>query len=513
MAKSRVQNTIYNLMGGVSFRFINMFSSFVVRTVFIRCISEVYLGINGLYSSIFTMLSLAELGFGTAMVYSMYQPLADNDHEKLCKIMKLYKKVYFWVGAFILTAGLLLIPFLPALIKDRPDLEGLNLYYVLYLISTVSSYWFFAYRNSILQADQKAYIVSNYNSVISIVKAVLQIILLVVFHSFTVYLLTQIACNIAQNILVAYKVDKDYPFLKKYKVENMSVHETKRIFKDVKALAITKIGHVVLYSTDNMIISSVIGITYVGVLSNFNLVVDAVTGVLCQITAAMQASLGNFFAKEDKNSGYNLFKQVEFLNYWLYGFSTIALVTLLNPFVYLWLGERFTTSMGVVVALGINFFVAGYMNTLWTFRSTLGLFTQGQYRPIGVAIINVVVSIILGKRFGVAGVLAGTFISRAAISLWYDPLIILKYGFHQSVKPFYVRYLKRVALLGVSVVGMNILSRMILLQGITIISFGLLTILTAVIPNVIFIMVFHRTDEFKYFFSMIKEKLQLSGNR
>ena len=119
----------------------------------------------------------------------------------------------------------------------------------------------------------------------------------------------------------------------------------------------------------------------------------------------------------------------------------------------------------------------------------------------------------MGKRFGVAGVLAGTFISRAAISLWYDPLIILKYGFHQSVKPFYVRYLKRVALLGVSVVGMNILSRMILLQGITIISFGLLTILTAVIPNVIFIMVFHRTDEFKYFFSMIKEKLQLSGNR
>lgn len=492
-----------------------MLTSFIVRTVFIRCLSSDYLGINGLYSSILSMLSLVELGFGTAMVYSMYQPLAEKDYHKLKLLMQLYKKVYTIVGTVILIIGLCLIPFLDYLIKDPPNIDGLTFYYVLFLLNTVVTYWFFAYRSSLLQADQKAYVISNYNSIFNLIKSGLQIVFLVCFHNYTVYLLTQILCTIGQNIALAVKVNRSYPVfgIKEKDDEKLPKEETTRIFKDVKALMLSRVSHVVLNSTDNIIISAMIGISWVGLLSNFNMVVEAVTGVLTQITSAIQASLGNFFAKEDREAGYVLFCRVDFMNYWLYGFSMIALITLLNPFITLWIGEEYTLSEGTVVALGINFFVAGFMNTLWTFRSTLGLFTQGQWRPIIVATLNIIFSIGLGSIWGVTGVLAATSISRACVNLWYDPWLIHRDGFQKSVKPFFGRYVGRLMLLLIMGIGMKMLSWILFSGGIGYLNFIIVMILVAVIPNMILLLIYHRSDEFVYFKNMISGWIAARKNR
>lgn len=477
-----------------------MVTAFVVRTVFIRCLSEDYLGVNGLYSSILSMLSLVELGFGTAMVYSMYRPLAEKNYEKLKQLMNLYRRVYFIVGTVILAIGLCLVPFLDKLIKNQPDIKGLTFYYILFLINTVVSYWFFAYRCSILQADQKAYIVSNYNSIFNIVKSVLQIVVLVCFHNYTIYLLVQIVCTVGQNIVQAIRIKKEYPLVfEKTNSEKLPVQETKKIFCDVKALMLSRVSHVVLNSTDNIIISAIVGIRWVGLLSNFNMITEAVTGILTQITGAIQASLGNFFAKEEREAGYRLFCRVDFLNYWLYGFSTIALAVLLNPFITLWIGERFALSSEIVVALSINFFVAGFMNTLWTFRSTLGLFAQGQYRPLIVAALNIILSIALGYKFGLAGVLAATSLSRACVNLWYDPWLLHRDGFGKSVKPFYCKYMFRLLLLLGIGLGMHLLSNVIFFGGITYVTFIIMMILVVIIPNSIMLVIFSRTDELKYF--------------
>lgn len=229
--------------------------------------------------------------------------------------------------------------------------------------------------------------------------------------------------------------------------------------------------------------------------------------MLCQITAAITGSLGNFFATEEKRAGYALFQRVEFLNFWLYGFSFIALVSLLDPFVQLWAGSRFVLGLPVSLAIAINFFVAGYMNTLWVFRSTLGLFKQGKFRPILVAAVNIVLSIVLGKYWGVFGVLIATFLSRASISLWYDPLILHKYGFGVSSKPFFVRYAKRIILLAVVLVIMLSIRKAVLFAGTNIPKFLLMMVITAVIPNAVFWIVYHHSDEYAYFQSIIKDRV------
>ncbi len=505
--KGRIENSIFNLISGFGYRLITLLTAFIVRTVFIRCLSSEYLGINGLYSNILNMLSLAELGFGTAMVYSMYQPLARKDYSKLQQLMKLYKKVYTVIGAVILVLGLCLVPFLDNLIKNKPDIPGLTFYYILFLLNSVVSYWFFAYKNSVLQADQKAYISTNYNSIFNLIKSFLQIVLLIVFRNFTVYLLTQILCTIGTNICISIKVNRLYPDLIKNDSSALPKRETKKIFRDVKALMLSKVSHVALNSSDNIIISAFIGINWTGLLSNFMLISDAVTSILCQITNSIMGSLGNYFAKEDKESGFRLFMHIDFMNFWLYGFSTIALIVLLNPFVILWLGEDYILSQGSVIALSINFFVAGFMNTLWTFRSTLGLFTQGQYRPLIVAVLNITLSIAFSYVWGMTGVLAATSLSRACVNLWYDPWLIHRKGFNKSVIPFFKKYIVRIILLVILTAMLVFISnKTVFSNEITVGRFAFMAIFLTIVVNGLFVGLFFRSEEFQYFYRLIKRR-------
>lgn len=501
--KGRIQKSAKNIVSGVVFRLVSILTAFIVRTVFIKCLGNEYLSVNGLYSSILSMLSLAELGFGTAMVYSMYKPLADRDYEKLAQLMDLYKKAYSIIGKVILVAGLCLVPFLDLLIKNKPDIPGLTFYYLLFLGNSVISYWFFAYRSSVLQADQRASVISNYSSVFNLIKTVLQIVVLLVFHNFTIYLLTQIVCTILQNTALALKVKKDYPIFGKHTKSELPAAEKKKIFSDVRALMIQKVSFRVLNTSDSLIISAFVGINWVGLLSNFILVEEAVVAVLSQIFGAITASMGNFFAKESKEDGYRLFQRLDFMNHWLYGFSAIALVTLLNPFVELWLGKDYTVDQIVVVALCTRFFVEGYMNLMSSMRSTMGLFTQGKYLPLLVAALNIGLSIGLSYPLGIAGVLFATPLSRCIINVWYMPLVIHRDGFNKKVSPFYGKLLAKVALLSVIVLVMHLISYIVFSKGVTIMSFIVMTCITAVVPNAIMILLYHRTDEYRYFKGLV----------
>ena len=393
------------------------------------------------------------------------------------------------------------------IIKDEPDISGLTLYYILFLVNTSISYWFSSYKASVLYADQKEYIKTNVQNTMAILQSGLQIVLLLLFRKYLLYLLIQLAGNIFLNLYVAHLVDKRYPEIQTYQGASLSAEERVQIRKDTEALVLSRFGHVALNGTDNIIISAVVGVLWVGRLSNYTLICDSVTSVLCQITAAITGSLGNFFATEDKHAGYALFKKVEFLNFWLYGFSFIALVTLLDPFVQIWAGERFVLGLPISIAIAINFFVAGYMNTLWVFRSTIGLFKQGKFRPILVAILNIILSIFLGKLWGVFGVLFATFLSRAAISLWYDPLILHRYGFEVSCKPFFARYFRRVLLLTTILIVMLAIRYVVLSSATTVLRFAVMTMFTAIVPNAIFWLAYHRCEEYAYFRSIVKDRV------
>lgn len=507
MENSRLKNSALNFASGFLGRVLAILLNFAVRTIFIYCLNEAYLSVNGLYSNILTVLSLAELGFGSAMVYRMYAPVAVKDYQKAAALLQFYKKIYIIIGVVIFLLGLCVIPFMDYIIKDKPDISGLTLYYILFLINTSISYWFSSYKASVLYADQKEYIKTNVQNTMAILQSGLQIVLLLLFRKYLLYLLIQLAGNIFLNLYVAHLVDKRYPEIQTYQGDSLSTEERVQIRKDTEALVLSRFGHVALNGTDNIIISAVVGVLWVGRLSNYTLICDSVTSVLCQITAAITGSLGNFFATEDKHAGYALFKKVEFLNFWLYGFSFIALVTLLDPFVQIWAGERFVLGLPISIAIAINFFVAGYMNTLWVFRSTIGLFKQGKFRPILVAILNIILSIFLGKLWGVFGVLFATFLSRAAISLWYDPLILHRYGFEVSCKPFFARYFRRVLLLTTILIVMLTIRYVVLSSATTVLRFAVMTMFTAIVPNAIFWLAYHRCEEYAYFRSIVKDRV------
>lgn len=507
MENSRLKNSALNFASGFLGRVLTILLNFVVRTIFIYCLNEAYLSVNGLYSNILTVLSLAELGFGSAMVYRMYAPVAVKDYQKTAALLQFYKKIYIIIGVVIFLLGLCVIPFMDYIIKDKPDISGLTLYYILFLVNTTISYWFASYKASVLYADQKEYIKTNVQNAMSILQSALQIVLLLIFRKYLLYLLVQLGCNIILNLYVAHLVDKRYPQIREYRDARLTSDERGQIKKDAEALVLSRFGHVVLNGTDNIIISAVVGVLWVGRLSNYTLICDSVTSVLCQITAAITGSLGNFFATEDKHAGYALFKKVEFLNFWMYGFSFIALVTLLDPFVQIWAGGRFVLGLPISIAIAINFFVAGYMNTLWVFRSTLGLFKQGKFRPILVAILNIVLSIVLGRLWGVFGVLFATFLSRAAISLWYDPLILHRYGFEVSCKPFFARYFRRVLLLTAVLIAMLTIRHVVLSSATTVLRFAVMTMVTAIVPNAIFWLAYRRCEEYAYFRSIVKDRV------
>lgn len=503
---SRIINSIKNAASGLASQFISLILSFIVRTVFIRYLGNLYLGVNGLFTNILTILSLAELGFGVAIVYSLYAPLAHNDTKKIQSIMNLYSRVYKIIGVIVGVMGLSIIPFMDIIIKDNKGIYNLTLIYVLFLLDSVCSY-FFSYKRSILSADQKEYMNSRYKYIFTVIKSISQVIILILFENFIFYLLIQIITTLLENIFISKKVDKIYPYLKIKNSQKLQENEFEKIVEDVKALILTKVGHVMLNGTDNIIISSLVGISWVGLLSNYTMIIGSLVMIISQITSSITGSVGNYMAKENKENKYNLFKRVDFIIFWIYGFSTICLVVLLNPFIELWLCKDYILNESIIIVLAINFFISGIMSVLWIFRSTMGLFTQGKYRAIICAILNMAISIMLAKKIGLIGVLLGTTISRLVVNLWYDPYIIYKYGFNKSVKEYYIKYLWRTLLITFICIILNMIKVKIIQANISIILFCILLTICLIIPNFILILIYNKDDSVYYIKNTIKEFL------
>lgn len=501
---SRVKNSLKNISNSLMSQIISLIANFVVRTIFIKYLGDEYLGVNGLFTNILSILSLAELGFGSAMIYNMYKPLAENNIKKLQAIMNLYKKVYIYIGIFVGVIGLCIIPFMDYIIKSKPNIDdNIILIYIMFLLNSVLSY-FFAYKKSILTADQKEYISSQYRYVFTLMKSIAQVVTLSIFKNFILYLLIQIVFTILENIFISKKVNEIYPFLTSKNNETLSDYELKDIIKDVKALIIAKFGNVMLNGTDDIIISSFVGIQSVGMISNYNLIVGSVIMVVSQIVSGLTGSIGNFIAHQGKKQSFKLFKKVDFLNFWIYGFATICLCILSNPFIELWIGESYIVSQNTVNIIAINFYISGMTSMLWMFRSTMGLFTKGKYRPIICALLNILISIILGRYIGLIGVLLGTTISRLLTNLCFDPYVIYEYGFKENVKSYYISHVCKLILMIFIYLSIDLAKNIIFSGGVTMIGFILLMMLCTILPNVIFIVIYKRSDEFKYILNLIK---------
>lgn len=498
----RVQNSLNNMFFGVSGQIISAIMGFMVRTVFIYTLGIEYLGVEGLFTSILTMLSLANLGFDTAMIYSLYKPIAEKDTYKLQALMNLYQKAYRLIGIIILLIGLSLLPFLPHLMNSQTTINNLNIIYILFLLNSVSSYYF-VYKHSIIIADQRNHIISKIHTVFIILSNIAQIILLLSTENYIAVLTTQILFRIFENRYIAKKANALYPFIKEKNNAKLSKKEKKLFFKNLYALMLYKISGVVINGTDNIIISIFIGVTAVGIYSNYLLIIGTITTFLSYIFNSITASVGNLIVKENEEKKYFIFRILNFANFWIYGFFTVCLWNLVNPLISIWLGEQYVFDKYIVFAIILNFFTAGMQDASTTFRETTGLFNRGKYRPIFAAVINIVVSIILAKQIGLAGVLLGTVISRLCTYFWYDPYVIFKFVFKKSVKTYFSRYLWYAVLVLISTVITDSLGNVPETNAFT--NMVVRGILCLIIPNMLFLIIFKSTEEFKYVWSIVSK--------
>lgn len=443
----RTRNSFINFLANTGSYTINLILSFVTRTIFIHVFSAAYLGINGVFTNILSVLSLSELGIGVAMNYFLYKPIADEDEKTICQFMNLYRVMYTAVGVFVGVAGLCLVPFLDFFLKDQPDIEGITFIYILYLLNTVVSYMW-GYKRAIIDGHQKSYINTAYNTIFTTTQFILQIVVLLCFENFIAYLVIQIACSIGANLVAANKANKMYPYLKKDRKSLPSKEVRKKVFKNVGAMSLHKLGDVVVNNTDNLIMSTAVGVTIVGMLSNYQMIQASIVTALNGVFGAFTASIGNLTVEGDDESTFRVYKTLQFMCFWLYSFCSVAFIVLFTPFMETWAwiagkpSNELIIPMVMLIVFTANFYMGGMRRVILTFRDAMGLYWYDRYKPIAEVVINLVVSIILVLKIGAVGVMIGTLVSTFNTCFWIEPLVTYKYGFHKKVRHYFGLFTK-----------------------------------------------------------------------
>lgn len=508
----RTISSIKNLIVAFGGQFIGIIISFVARIVFLQILNAEYLGINGLFTNILTILCLAELGIGSAMNFSLYKPLAEHNKEKIKSLMYLYKKAYIIIGIIILVLGIAISPLLPYFINEMPDIpENIYFIYILFVINTGISY-FFSYKRALIISDQKRYIATFYRYAFYFLLNVAQIICLLITRNYILFLVLQIIFTLLENIFVSIKANKMYPYLKEKNIDKLLKEETKEIKKNVFAMVIHKVGGIVVNSTDNILISKFVSLTAVGLYSNYYLITNALNIVIGQVFSSIVASIGNLGATENKEKLKNIFDKVFFMNFWIFGFSSICLYILFNDFITLWLGEEFLLSISVMLVIVISFYITGMRKSVLNFKDALGLFWYDRYKPIFEVVINLITSIILAQKIGLAGVFIGTIISTLTTSFWVEPYVLYKYGFKTKLREYFKQCIKY-TIITILVALLTIFIVNTLFTSVTILSFIGKLLLCIGIPNLCFVIIFRKSEEFIYFKNLIEAIINKIKNR
>lgn len=406
-----LKNGLYVLMSNLSLALLSVF----IRRMFIKHLDIELLGYEGLFGNIFSLLSLADLGVPMIVTYRLYPAFAKKDEQKISELMAVSRGIYLLAGILVLFMSMTLLPFLKYMITGQNlDWNYVYFIYIIQLISTICTY-FLAYRRSLFLADQKEYECVRIDTVCSMASSILKIIAIAVFQSYLIYLLTGIISNIASSLFIFFKSNSAYPFLKQEKISFEYVRSI-GIIHDAKNNIVQKICLVIYGGTDNIVVSALLGISQVGLFSNYLLISSYVTNFIGKLTGSVQASIGNFINSEDKTRIREQFEMLDLISFLLASFISISYMVLFQPVIKIWLGERYLLSSMFVLFFSINQYI-GYNHVFLTlFRNSVGKYEADKPYILAGGVLNIVCSIFLSKYIGIAGIIAGTAIGH--MSFW-----------------------------------------------------------------------------------------------
>lgn len=465
MAVSRSKRTAQNAVVGFTYQFVSMILGFVSRVVFLRTIGIEYLGLNGIFGDVLTLLSMADLGFSTAMAYSFYKPLADGDKDAITALVAFYKKIYNRIAAAVLFAGLCCIPFLRFIVKTEQEIPLLEVYYLFSLANVVTSY-LFVYKTTLLTADQKDYKVVLIRMASRIIKVILQILMLVFFKSYILYLTVATVVGIANNLIASKKAEAEYPYIKNLRGKHVASSNLRgRIVDNMRSVFIYKLSTTVFSATDNIIISMVVSTAAVGLYSNYLNLSQKLLLMEQILFSSMTASIGNVIAKENAAKKYSVFQSIQSVSLILCGVITSCYYLLADDFVGLVYGKQYALPLIVVISVTINAYFSCALQPLWLYRDATGLYRKTKYIMLVATIENIVLSFILGKMLGIAGVVFASAISRLTTYFWYEPKLLFKEYFDKTAFKYYLQILGNIALCAVAIFLIGLVTSRIQVNG------------------------------------------------
>ncbi|MGI6664228.1 MAG: lipopolysaccharide biosynthesis protein [Christensenellaceae bacterium] len=506
--ESRFQNSLRNVVFGLAGQIINIIMSFALRTVLNNAFSLEILGVNGTFTNILMVFSLADLGVGTAIIFALYRPIAEGDIPKIQSLMKMYKKAYITIGCVIMAMGLALMPFIHSFVKSETPIPNLQLIFMIFVFNTAATY-FFSYKGTLITAHQKNYIVTNVVYATSVLCYIIQILVVKLTHNYILSLTIQAATNALQGIITMIIANRMFPYLKDKNIPDLSKGEKQKIYRNMGSLMFYRTGQVVINGTDSLLISSLVDASIAGLYSNYSMITVTIKNLLQQVFNAVTASIGNLAVVESDERKYEIYNVLYFVNFWLFGFAAVCLVSLLTPFIRIWVGAEKMMDMLPVILVVLNFYLVGMRNVNIVFRDAMGVFKEGRFVPITSAIINVGVSIVCTIKLGLIGAFLGTTISMVCTLVWMEPVVLFRHGFKRSPWPYFKQYtLYFVAVVAASVIAI-FLTRLV--PGHGLLSFLLKGLIAVITPNLFFALLFWRTKEFQMLYrklgGMLKKRM------
>lgn len=452
MEHGRTKKTAKNALFGLSNQLATLILNFISRTVFIRVLGAGFLGINGLFTDLLMMLSLADLGLNSAMLYSYFKPLAEKDEAKISALAHFYKVIYRVIAVFVFLIGLAMMPFLDKIVNLETPIPNLRMYYLLFLFNTIISY-FFVYKGSIIDADQKNYILSRNQLIINTLRIIAQTIVLMWTANYYFYIGLMIIGTLSNNLIISAQANRLYPFIRK-PARHLDEIEKKGILHTVKSVFIYKLSGVLLNGTNNTLISVLVGTIWVGLYSNYLLIINTLTNLIGIVYAASTSSIGNLIVKEKPQKRFEVFSTLQAMSLVIGAFTTVCLYLLINDLIAIWIGRAYVLSEVIVLAILSNFYLACVMQPIWSFREATGLYLKTKYTMLFAAIENIILSIILGKIMGVSGILFASAIARLNTYFIFEPKFLFSDFFMESIKKFYFPLFRNLLLTGVLMFGL-----------------------------------------------------------
>ncbi len=493
---NRSANTTRVYLFGAANKVIQILCPFAIRTIIIYKLGADYLGLSSLFTSILSVLSVSELGVGSAITFCLYKPVADNDIDSVNALMGLMRKLYRCIGLFILGAGLIIMPFSGYFISGTYP-QDINIYYLylIYLVNSVATYFGFAYKRTLLDVYQQGYINYNIESVVDIVKYALQIIILFAFADYYLYALVLPVSTIAITIAIEFYSRKKHPNV--IPGGQVSREQTDIIKSKVMYLSLHAVASKITNSIDSIVISSFLGLTWNAVYGNYQYIYTSVFAFISLGYDALRPAVANYYYQSSKEDNYFLYKSLKLLSAWVSAWSAICLLCLYQPFITLWIGKDYLLEFPALIMVVIYF----YSNVIRQFYSGVyisvtGLWNKTLVRQIIAALMNLVLDVVLVRKYSVAGIIFASFITNALVALPMDVYVTYRYVLKEKALKGIIELLPDLVLFGVMGVVTYLACSCVSMSGIV----GLLIrlIICLVLPNLIMLIIFGRTQRFQY---------------